>query len=65
MYFNKPSDSDIYEFEVEEGDVLIFASDGLFDNLFYREIKEIVSLNYDKNSNKQELSELLSCKIAR
>lgn len=31
---DKPEDSDIYQIRVREGDLLILATDGVFDNLF-------------------------------
>lgn len=37
-----PEDSDIYQMRVREGDLLILATDGVFDNLFQEEILGIV-----------------------
>jgi len=31
---DNPEDSDIYQLRVREGDLLIMATDGVFDNLF-------------------------------
>lgn len=33
-----PEDSDIYQMRIREGDLLILATDGVFDNLFQDEI---------------------------
>lgn len=35
---DSPEDSDNYQLRVREGDLLILASDGVFDNLFEDEI---------------------------
>jgi protein phosphatase PTC7 len=37
-----PDDAELYEIEVAPGDVMVLASDGLFDNLFDEEIANIV-----------------------
>ncbi len=39
---SKPEQADSYNVTLEEGDVVISATDGLFDNLFTYEIKRIV-----------------------
>ena len=39
---DSPEDSDIYQLRVKEGDLLILATDGAFDNLFQDEILSIV-----------------------
>ena len=41
---DKPSDSVLYQWKVEEGDIVICATDGLFDNLFINEILNIVDV---------------------
>ena len=38
----KPDDADMYDLEIQESDVIVMGSDGLFDNLFEQEIAEIV-----------------------
>ncbi len=35
-----PSEAKVYEFEVQEGDVIICATDGLFDNLFEEQMEK-------------------------
>ena len=44
---DSPEDSDNYQLRVREGDLLILASDGVFDNLFEDEILQIVK-NFTK-----------------
>merc|ERR1719247_615444 len=44
MIEDTPEDADIYTFPLQEGDVLILGSDGLFDNLHDAEICEFVDL---------------------
>ncbi len=39
---DKPKDADQGEIQVEEGDVVVAATDGVFDNLFDQEILYIV-----------------------
>jgi serine/threonine protein phosphatase PrpC len=34
FFQDKPEEADIYHMRVREGDLLILATDGLFDNLF-------------------------------
>lgn len=41
--FNYPDDADISQHQLQHGDVLVFATDGLWDNLFHTEILKIVS----------------------
>eukprot|EP00403_Amphidinium_massartii_P035095 CAMPEP_0178432902 /NCGR_PEP_ID=MMETSP0689_2-20121128/32630_1 /TAXON_ID=160604 /ORGANISM="Amphidinium massartii, Strain CS-259" /LENGTH=581 /DNA_ID=CAMNT_0020054915 /DNA_START=74 /DNA_END=1819 /DNA_ORIENTATION=- len=38
---DEPSDADPYSWKVQPGDLLVMGSDGLFDNLYQREIKDI------------------------
>jgi len=44
MIEDTPEDADIYTFPLEEGDVLILGSDGLFDNLHDTEICDFINL---------------------
>ena len=46
---DKPSDSVLYQWKVEEGDIVIWATDGLFDNLFINEILNIVDVFHAQN----------------
>lgn len=39
---DSPEDSDIYQVRVREGDLLLLATDGVFDNLFVEEILGII-----------------------
>lgn len=38
MCQDKPDDSEEYSFELQEGDIIVSATDGIFDNLFSHEI---------------------------
>ena len=38
----------VYELDVEPGDVLVMATDGLFDNVFEHRIAETVTESYSK-----------------
>jgi len=42
MCQDKPDDADEYSFELQDGDIIISATDGIFDNLFSHEILDIV-----------------------
>ena len=42
MCADSPSVADQYELNLEVGDVIVTASDGVFDNLFNREILDII-----------------------
>ena len=53
-----PDDSDIYQLRVREGDLLILATDGLFDNLFQDEILLILKSCVAKNSEKTKATAL-------
>ena len=44
FWSDKPSDSVLYQWKVDEGDIVIWATDGLFDNLFVNEILKIVDI---------------------
>lgn len=46
MKSNCQIDSDDYIITVHEGDLLIFGSDGLFDNMFTKDILKVVKKNY-------------------
>mmetsp|Transcript_13166 Transcript_13166/g.17895 ORF Transcript_13166/g.17895 Transcript_13166/m.17895 type:complete len:117 (+) Transcript_13166:1985-2335(+) len=39
---DKPADADKYDVQLELGDVVVTATDGVFDNLFNREILDII-----------------------
>ena len=55
FFDDKPDDSDLYQMRVREGDLLLVATDGLYDNLFEEEILGIVGAftrnNLTKNVN--------------
>ena len=46
---DSPEDSDIYQMRVREGDLLIMATDGVFDNLFEDEIVNTVAVITARN----------------
>lgn len=50
---NVPSDADVHKLDAEVGDVLILATDGVWDNLWFDKIEEHVSraLKYQKENN--------------
>jgi protein phosphatase PTC7 len=54
---DSPEDSDIYQLRVREGDLLVLATDGVFDNLFQEEILLIVK-NFSKRTPKSKHSAL-------
>lgn len=43
FYNDQPSDADIYQFKCQKGDIVILASDGVFDNLYTNEIVKVIS----------------------
>ena len=38
-----PADADVYEIDLEPGDVLVAATDGLFDNMWDRQLEQLVA----------------------
>jgi hypothetical protein len=42
MCQDRPEDSDEYSYELLDGDIIVSATDGVFDNLFSHEILQIV-----------------------
>lgn len=55
-------DVEEYHIELEDGDVIVTATDGLFDNLYEKEIASIVSKAVEAGMYVQELAELLVSK---
>ncbi|KAL2476906.1 putative protein phosphatase 2C BIPP2C1 [Forsythia ovata] len=49
-----------YRVDLEEGDVIITATDGLFDNLYDQEISSIVLASLDSDKRLEEIAELLA-----
>ncbi|CAI9770089.1 unnamed protein product [Fraxinus pennsylvanica] len=49
-----------YKVDLEEGDVIIAATDGLFDNLYDQEISSIVLASLDNDQRLEEIAELLA-----
>lgn len=56
MAQDQPEDADDYNFEVFEGDVIVSASDGVFDNLFNHEILSIVQSEHAKKMTVAEIA---------
>ncbi|VFQ78217.1 unnamed protein product [Cuscuta campestris] len=48
-----------YKSELEEGDVVVTATDGLFDNLYPQEITSIVASSLEANKTPQQIAEAL------
>ncbi|OMO60355.1 phosphatase 2C (PP2C)-like protein [Corchorus olitorius] len=58
-----PSDFlEAYRIDLNEGDVIITATDGLFDNLYEREIASIVLKSLQESLRPQEIAEVLATK---
>jgi serine/threonine protein phosphatase PrpC len=53
MCQDKPEDSEEYTFELQDGDIIVSATDGIFDNLFSHEILQIVKTFKNKNKKVQ------------
>ncbi|CDS07785.1 hypothetical protein LRAMOSA01734 [Lichtheimia ramosa] len=58
--FDYPSDAQQFSVKIEEGDVLIVASDGLYDNLFDDEILEEVQACIRDGEQGQSIPQLIS-----
>ena len=44
MYFLRPSDADTATISIQKGDLIVMATDGLFDNMFQSQIVERLRL---------------------
>jgi len=51
-----PSHADAYTFEVEEGDVVLMGTDGIFDNLHDSEVCELAQISLEATIGRQEKS---------
>ncbi|XP_015893518.3 probable protein phosphatase 2C BIPP2C1 isoform X1 [Ziziphus jujuba] len=51
---------EVYRIELDEGDVIITATDGLFDNLYEQEITSIVSKALESNVKPEDIAECLA-----
>ena len=45
LSFNRPTDATVAEFYIQPNDIVLAATDGLFENLFLPEILEIILSN--------------------
>lgn len=62
-----PSDADVYDIDIQPGDVVVMGSDGLFDNVWNDDLAKIVSTSLAVNgTNKRDVSdaEALARRIA-
>ncbi|CAF3338737.1 unnamed protein product [Rotaria sp. Silwood2] len=55
LYHDKPSDGEYIEHKIEIGDLLLIASDGLFDNLYEDFIVQIINNNLDDQYSVESL----------
>ncbi|KAI9496170.1 phosphatase 2C-like domain-containing protein [Zychaea mexicana] len=62
--FDYPSDAQQFSIKIEEGDIVIVASDGLFDNLFDDEILEEVQSCAVGNNSAASVPQLISDALA-
>lgn len=58
-----PSDANIYHFQVRPGDVVVAGSDGLFDNVFDKDLAALVDYELKSEADNKNV-QLLSKKIA-
>lgn len=54
--------AEVYRVNLDEGDVVITATDGLFDNLYEKEIASMVSSSLQQNLEPRKMAELLAAK---
>ncbi|XP_010432553.1 PREDICTED: probable protein phosphatase 2C 62 [Camelina sativa] len=54
--------AEVYNVKLDEGDVVIAATDGLFDNLYEKEIVSIVCGSLEQSLEPQEIAELVAAK---
>eukprot|EP01125_Pyxidicula_operculata_P017389 TRINITY_DN6086_c0_g1_i2.p1 TRINITY_DN6086_c0_g1~~TRINITY_DN6086_c0_g1_i2.p1 ORF type:complete len:251 (-),score=45.42 TRINITY_DN6086_c0_g1_i2:19-771(-) len=47
---NKPTDADLYKFQLQEKDIIVLATDGVLDNLYDNQILDIVKQNQKKEA---------------
>ncbi|KAK6805423.1 hypothetical protein RDI58_003208 [Solanum bulbocastanum] len=52
-----------YKIELDEGDVIVTATDALFDNLYDQEIVSIVSRSLKADQSPQEIAEILATRV--
>ncbi|GAB5362914.1 hypothetical protein AAMO2058_000839500 [Amorphochlora amoebiformis] len=56
---NQAIDSDIYDFRVKPGDIVVVASDGLFDNLGYTEITDMATETAESGKSPTSIAQRL------
>ncbi|KAM3291174.1 putative protein phosphatase 2C 62 [Capsicum chacoense] len=52
-----------YKVELDEGDIIVTATDALFDNLYDQEIVSIVSRSLEADKSPQEIAEILATRV--
>ncbi|KAG5625469.1 hypothetical protein H5410_010687 [Solanum commersonii] len=52
-----------YKIELDEGDIIVTATDALFDNLYDQEIVSIVSRSLEADKSPQEIAEILATSV--
>uniref|UniRef100_M1AXW6 Protein phosphatase 2c n=1 Tax=Solanum tuberosum TaxID=4113 RepID=M1AXW6_SOLTU len=52
-----------YKIELDEGDIIVTATDALFDNLYDQEIVSIVSRSLEADKSPQEIAEILATRV--
>lgn len=57
---DRPADAEEGKVRLEEGDVIVMGTDGLFDNLFDREIVGLVQSGLRENRGPEELAKMIA-----
>lgn len=59
-----PSDAELYSFELQEGDVIVMGSDGLFDNMWDEDLTRIVNSFVNGHPTDEATAQEVSKRIA-
>ena len=59
-----PGDADMYSFELQEGDVIVMGSDGLFDNVWDDDLTRIINNFVGEHPTDEETAQIVSKRIA-
>lgn len=59
-----PSDTELYSFELKEGDVIVMGTDGLFDNMWNDDLSRIVNSFIGEHPATEETAQMVSKRIA-
>ncbi|KAI8903111.1 phosphatase 2C-like domain-containing protein, partial [Gorgonomyces haynaldii] len=60
-----PNDAQLFTVKVQEGDIVILASDGIFDNIFDEDILELVNKQIELQHDVQKISHALLLKASQ